>query len=206
MSLFVTERGPCRDIRSQRRVVCILLKTGLEQAVVCSRNVRVITRMATLTARSMRLPLVTHSTFRPSGAAMRSTSVRHYSQLLSSTRRINPIKALTAVNSTLISSRSLFTQKKPRPFYKAFVWSLLAFGATFGVAYHLDSRSAVHRWIAIPVLQTVTDPETAQKLAVKLLASGVMPRDLVSDDEVLAAEVSDPESWRTVYIVQRGRC
>lgn len=68
--------------------------------------------------------------------------------------------------------------------------TLLGFAATFGVAYHLDSRSAIHRWIAIPVLQAVTDPETAQKLAVKLLSLGVMPRDMVEDDALLETEVS----------------
>lgn len=91
-------------------------------------------------------------------------------------------------------SRSLFTRPKPRsPLRSIVTITLLGFAATFGVAYHLDSRSAIHRWIAIPVLQAVTDPETAQKLAVKLLSLGVMPRDMVQDDAVLETEVSEPD-------------
>ncbi|PWN38002.1 uncharacterized protein FA14DRAFT_117058 [Meira miltonrushii] len=91
---------------------------------------------------------------------------------------------------TPIASRTLFTRSKPRPVRTTIKWALLAFGLTFGVAYHLDSRSAIHRWIAIPILQTVTDAETAQKLAVKLLSLGIMPRDLGTDDEVLATSVA----------------
>lgn len=133
--------------------------------------------------------MAARSTLQPCGMA----TVRQYSQLLSSTSRAKATVTLTPSRTTTLSTRTLFTKRKPRPFYNVFVYSLLAFGATFGVAYHLDSRSAVHRWIAIPVLQTVTDPETAQKLAIKLLASNVMPRDMVADHEVLAAEVCETQ-------------
>lgn len=87
--------------------------------------------------------------------------------------------------------RTLFTRPKPKSPVRSLVTvTLLGFAATFGVAYHLDSRSAIHRWFAIPVLQAFTDPETAQKLAVKLLSLGVMPRDMVKDDALLETEVS----------------
>jgi dihydroorotate dehydrogenase len=144
-------------------------------------------RMAAVIARSISLQATGCPALRSAcNSSLQSRSVRQYSQLLSSTRQ--PIQSLNTGNNagSLISHRNLFTRRKPRPFYKAFVYTLLAFGAT----YHLESRSAVHRWIAIPVLQTVTDPETAQKLAIKLLSTGIMPRDMVSDDEVLSAEVS----------------
>lgn len=130
----------------------------------------------------MRCPLVVHLVPKPCVFSRRAQSSRHHSQLLSPIQRTSPV-------TSVLSTRSLFTARKPRPFRKAFTWTLLAFGATFGVAYHLDSRSAIHRWLAIPVLQAVTDPETAQKLAVKLLSLGIMPRDLGTDDEVLATEV-----------------
>lgn len=90
----------------------------------------------------------------------------------------------------MTQTRSLFTQRKPRPIRRTLTWALFAFGATFGVAYHLDSRGAVHRWIAMPLLHTFTDPETAQKLAIKLLSLGIMPRDLGIDDDVLSAEIA----------------
>lgn len=119
-------------------------------------------------------------------------STRHFSQLLSSPSRSSRTAscAIYPTGISVVSTRTLFTRRQPRPVRKAVIWTLLAFGATFGVAYHLDSRSAIHRWIAIPVLQAVTDPETAQKLAVKLLSLGIMPRDMVEDDAVLATEVS----------------
>lgn len=115
---------------------------------------------------------------------------RTMSHFASSTRMV--ARSQTPLRSQIspIASRTLFTRSKPRPVRTTIKWALLAFGLTFGVAYHLDSRSAVHRWIAVPILQTVTDPETAQKLAVKLLSLGIMPRDFETDDEVLATEVA----------------
>ncbi|CEH14777.1 dihydroorotate dehydrogenase [Ceraceosorus bombacis] len=68
-------------------------------------------------------------------------------------------------------------------------WTLIILGGSYVVAYHLDSRSAIHRWVAIPVLQLIASPEEAQKLAIKLLSMGVMPRDLGTDDEVLKVEL-----------------
>lgn len=130
----------------------------------------------------MRCPLAVHPVPKSCGFSRQAKSSRHHSQLLSPLGRTSPV-------TSALFTRSLFTARKPRPFRKALTWTLLAFGVTFGVAYHLDSRSAVHRWFAIPLLQAVTDPETAQKLAVKLLSLGVMPRDLVADDKVLATEV-----------------
>jgi dihydroorotate dehydrogenase len=142
-------------------------------------------------ARSLRVPLSAGSVTRTLSPYIHPQSTRHFSQLLSSTSRSSRTSsAVTPFHITVLSTRTLFTRKQPRPFRKAVIWTLLAFGATFGVAYHLDSRSAIHRWIAIPVLQAVTDPETAQKLAVRLLSLGIMPRDMVEDDAILATEVS----------------
>lgn len=112
---------------------------------------------------------------------------RTMSHFASSTRMQRPV---LRGQLSPISSRTLFTRSKPRPIRTTIKWTLLAFGLTFGIAYHLDSRSAIHRWIAIPILQTVTDPETAQKMAIKLLSLGIMPRDFGTDDEVLATEVA----------------
>lgn len=149
--------------------------------------------MAARQTRGLSLPLRVACDAHRCGPTASMSRARPFSQLRISASRPKALVCprTDAVGSkVLIPHRTLFTRSKPRPVRKAIVWTLLAFGATFGVAYHLDSRSAIHRWIAIPILQATTDPETAQKLAVKLLSLGIMPRDLISDDEVLAAEVS----------------
>lgn len=54
-------------------------------------------------------------------------------------------------------------------------------------AYYLDSRSAIHRYVVPPLLRACTDAETAHLLAVKALALGVAPKDLLDDDRRLEA-------------------
>ncbi|KAJ8521221.1 hypothetical protein ONZ45_g2018 [Pleurotus djamor] len=55
--------------------------------------------------------------------------------------------------------------------------------------YYLDSRSAIHRYFFAPILRQLFDAETGHKLAVKVLRSGLAPRDLVVDDASLKSEV-----------------
>ncbi|CAD6906477.1 unnamed protein product [Tilletia laevis] len=76
-----------------------------------------------------------------------------------------------------------------RPFKTAFTATLFLVGGTVLFAYYRDSRAGIHRWIAIPVLKSVLDPEAAQKLAIDLLVSGIAPVDVVQDDEVLRTEL-----------------
>ncbi|PWN54195.1 hypothetical protein IE53DRAFT_383216 [Violaceomyces palustris] len=86
-------------------------------------------------------------------------------------------------------NRSLFTKSQPTPFQRTrsllYLTFTLAAGA-MALAYYSDSRSGIHRWVIMPVLKATTDPETAQKLAVKLLESGLGPKDRGIDDQVLA--------------------
>ncbi|KZS99887.1 uncharacterized protein LAESUDRAFT_667431 [Laetiporus sulphureus 93-53] len=56
-------------------------------------------------------------------------------------------------------------------------------------AYYLDSRSAIHRYVITPVIRHVLDAETGHKLAVRVLASGLAPRDTQPDDERLKTEL-----------------
>lgn len=55
--------------------------------------------------------------------------------------------------------------------------------------YYLDSRSAIHRYLVPPILRTCTDAETAHLIAVKALALGAAPKDMVDDDRRLQAEL-----------------
>lgn len=56
-------------------------------------------------------------------------------------------------------------------------------------AYYLDSRSAIHRYIVPPLLRACKDAETAHLIAVKTLALGIAPKDMVDDDWRLRAEL-----------------
>lgn len=91
-----------------------------------------------------------------------------------------------------VGARTLFTRTPPTPLArtKQLVYLVLALAAgTLGVAYYADSRSAIHRWVAIPALKAFADPESAQKLAIKMLETGLAPRDMVDDDAVLETEL-----------------
>ena len=56
--------------------------------------------------------------------------------------------------------------------------------------YYFDSRSALHRYVLTPALRYALDAETGHRLAVRVLGTGLGPRDQGSDDERLKAEVS----------------
>ncbi|KAN0059832.1 Dihydroorotate dehydrogenase (quinone), mitochondrial [Thecaphora frezii] len=89
-------------------------------------------------------------------------------------------------------ARSLFTRAAPTPLARTrqlayFILTLA--GGAFAVTYYLDSRSGIHRWAIMPVLKAVTDPETAQKLAVKLLETGLAPKDFGTDDDILQTQL-----------------
>jgi dihydroorotate dehydrogenase len=65
------------------------------------------------------------------------------------------------------------------------------FTASVGLfaVYYYDARSAIHRYVLTPVLRRTFDAETGHKIAVKVLRSGLGPRDPVQDDETLRSEV-----------------
>ncbi|THH05831.1 hypothetical protein EW145_g4512 [Phellinidium pouzarii] len=66
--------------------------------------------------------------------------------------------------------------------------TVLVSGTLFAV-YYFDSRSAIHRYIFTPVLRYALDPETSHKVAVKVLRSGLAPKDMGVDDERLSTEL-----------------
>lgn len=65
----------------------------------------------------------------------------------------------------------------------------LVAGSTVFTVYYLDSRSAIHRYVAVPLVRATMDPETGHKFAVKVLGSGLAPRDVEKDDPALRVEV-----------------
>lgn len=57
------------------------------------------------------------------------------------------------------------------------------------VAYYFDARSALHRYFLTPLLRHALDAETGHKVAVKVLKSGLGPRDPLPDDQRLEFKV-----------------
>ncbi|OCB83992.1 hypothetical protein A7U60_g8663 [Sanghuangporus baumii] len=66
--------------------------------------------------------------------------------------------------------------------------AVLVSGTLFAF-YFFDARSAIHRYVFTPVLRYTLDPETSHKVAVKVLRSGLGPKDKGVDDERLRAEL-----------------
>ena len=58
--------------------------------------------------------------------------------------------------------------------------------------YYSDARSALHRYIVTPILRNAFDPEMGHKIAIKVLKSGLAPRDFAQDDKVLNCRVQLP--------------
>jgi hypothetical protein len=55
--------------------------------------------------------------------------------------------------------------------------------------YYFDARSSLHRYFITPILRYGLDAETGHKVAVKVLRSGLGPRDPLTDDERLRSQV-----------------
>ncbi|PWZ00164.1 hypothetical protein BCV70DRAFT_200321 [Testicularia cyperi] len=129
--------------------------------------------------------------------AARSTGAAAAARLAAPSRTRLPTLTASATRTSgqplpLQHARTRFTRSAPTPLArtKQFVYLVFALAAgTFGVAYYMDSRSGIHRWVAIPLLKAFADPESAQKLAVKLLETGLAPRDMLDDDAVLETEL-----------------
>ncbi|KAI6042041.1 Dihydroorotate dehydrogenase-domain-containing protein [Pisolithus marmoratus] len=75
------------------------------------------------------------------------------------------------------------------PFRTASYTVLFAISTGLLAAYYFDARSAIHRYVLTPVLRYTFDAETGHKIAVKVLRSGLAPRDIVKDDDVLRSEI-----------------
>ncbi|CDO68192.1 hypothetical protein BN946_scf184938.g44 [Trametes cinnabarina] len=67
--------------------------------------------------------------------------------------------------------------------------SLLVVSTGLFAVYYFDCRAALHKYVVTPVIRYTLDPETGHKLAIRVLASGLAPRDPLSDDEFLKVEL-----------------
>ncbi|KAG5356290.1 Dihydroorotate dehydrogenase (quinone) [Yarrowia sp. B02] len=63
-------------------------------------------------------------------------------------------------------------------------WSAIFAGATAFALYTVDSRSAIHQYLALPILRLCTDAETSHRLGIEILANGMSPKQRQLDDEI----------------------
>ncbi len=110
---------------------------------------------------------------------------------LSSTRGVQ--RLLRSPHSGVIVSRravSTASQQTGRSSVKTVAYaSLFAVSTGLFAIYYFDCRAAIHKYVVTPVIRHTLDPEAGHKLAVRVLSSGLAPRDPLSDDEVLKTEV-----------------
>ncbi|ESK91028.1 dihydroorotate dehydrogenase [Moniliophthora roreri MCA 2997] len=88
--------------------------------------------------------------------------------------------------------RSLFTRSSPpksNPVRTGLYATALVLGTGLFAVYYFDSRSALHRYVLTPLLRHTLDAETSHKMAVKVLRSGLGPKDAIPDDEKLSVEL-----------------
>lgn len=116
------------------------------------------------------------------------------SRILSRTNHRPKIKIPSIPSHSLTLSRTLFTKKTPPPPRSPIRTALYATALTVSLGlftvYYLDARSGVHRYVFGPVIRFVLSPENGQKVAVKVLGSGLGSRDFGADDERLKVKVS----------------
>lgn len=62
-------------------------------------------------------------------------------------------------------------------------------GGLVGISYGFDSRASIHKCVFVPLLHWTMDPETAHQFGIKLLKTGISPRDTQPDDPSLEVKV-----------------
>jgi dihydroorotate dehydrogenase len=92
-----------------------------------------------------------------------------------------PAPSRAASTSTTVSATSYL-----RSF--AYGTTVVIAGGAF-VAYYSDSRSAIHQYVFAPLLRNILDGEAAHKFSLRVLRSGLHPRDQLDDDARLKVQV-----------------
>lgn len=104
-------------------------------------------------------------------------------------------KQLFRQRRTLFTSASSSASSPLRTGLYATVFTLSA--GLFAV-YYFDARSALHRYLLTPVLRYSFDAETGHQIAVKVLRSGLGPKDPVKDDDRLKLTVRSTTPLRAI--------
>ena len=118
--------------------------------------------------------------------------------LVSTMRTAIPVFIRTSLRKSH-SARSLFTASAPikrTPIRTAVYTTAFVLSAGLFAVYYSDPRSALHRYILNPLLRNAFEPETGHKIAVKVLKSGLAPRDFTQDDKMLNCRVRSPANYK----------
>jgi hypothetical protein len=82
--------------------------------------------------------------------------------------------------------------------------TVVALSVGLFAVYYFDSRSAIHRYIITPTIRHALDPEASHRFSVRVLGSGLGPRDTQVDDERLKLEVlATPTALDALFNVAR---
>jgi len=79
--------------------------------------------------------------------------------------------------------------RSPSLLRTALYTAVVAAPAGLLAVYYFDARSALHEHLLAPILRNALDPETAHKFSLKVLKSGLAPKDPLPDDHRLAVQV-----------------
>ncbi|KAI0774800.1 dihydroorotate dehydrogenase [Trametes elegans] len=96
------------------------------------------------------------------------------------------------LSTTLVTRRAASSapQQPARSYARTAVYgSLFVVSAGLFAVYYFDCRASLHKYIVTPVIRYTLDPEAGHRLAVRVLGSGLAPRDPLPDDEVLKVEL-----------------
>lgn len=94
-------------------------------------------------------------------------------------------------NFRSVSSSSSSPTRQTASLFRTGVYTtVIAVTTGLLAVYYFDSRSAIHRYVLTPLLRYTVDPETGHKLAVKVIASGLGPKDTQTDHQNLRTQVN----------------
>ena len=103
-------------------------------------------------------------------------------------------------------SRYASTSTRPsNPVRTGLYTTLFVVSTGLFAVYYFDSRSAAHRYVFTPLLRHLVDAETGHKIAVKVLRTGLAPKDTQADDEVLGFEVCRSRRTTGYYLNTMAR-
>ncbi|PFH51907.1 hypothetical protein AMATHDRAFT_141278 [Amanita thiersii Skay4041] len=110
--------------------------------------------------------------------------------------RSPPLPSLTRLYTPPFRRR-FFTNLSPNharsPLKTAAYATVFTVSACFFAVYYFDARSALHRHIITQVIRHTLNPELAHKFAIKVLKSGLAPKDPLPDDEILRVKLWEHE-------------
>lgn len=101
-------------------------------------------------------------------------------------------RSLTVSKHFPSTYRHLFTQSTPAkrsPLRTALYTTAFVLSSGLFAVYYFDVRSAMHRFLFTPILRKTLDAEASHKFALKVLKSGLAPKDTCVDDVRLKTKV-----------------